>query len=328
MYTNIYPELICLFLAVTEMQSRYKTSKSPPALHCVSLGLNVSADVLQVSPVAARGGDAASSANRTHTPLGPGRWKNKGIPWTRPRLWKRHLQDFNMNAVVSIFFTEENPLLGPVKPDREERNQQRCLSQSQPRYDWARPLLQSVILVRSYMRALMAANVMIMSRGTCYPKPIGSRWHVRDFYTRTYLCPCHFWFCGSKNITGTYTHTDLVRCLLEAWTSISVLLNSFSSLRMAACGIANKSHLSASSSDVHSIMSPPSHVRRASRLLTQIRLLHKYIGFRHLERTTENKPLCALTELKTDHRFAEVSSWSRTLSAADSLVQGLSALLS
>lgn len=29
--------------------------------------------------------------------------------------------------------------------------------------------------------------------------------------------------------------TDLVRCLLEACTSISVLLNSFSSLRMAAC---------------------------------------------------------------------------------------------
>lgn len=29
--------------------------------------------------------------------------------------------------------------------------------------------------------------------------------------------------------------TDLVRCLLEACTSISVLLNSLSSLRMAAC---------------------------------------------------------------------------------------------
>ncbi len=145
MYTNIYPELIRLFLAVTEMQSSYKNIKSPLPLHSVSLGLNVSADVLQVSPVAARGREAASSANRTHTPLGPGRWKNKGIPWTKPRLWKRHLQDFNTNAALSIFFTEENPLLGPVKPDWEERNQQRCLSQSQPRYDWTRPLHQSVM---------------------------------------------------------------------------------------------------------------------------------------------------------------------------------------
>lgn len=39
---------------------------------------------------------------------------------------------FNMNATFSIFFTEENPLLGPVKPDREETNQQRCLSQTRP----------------------------------------------------------------------------------------------------------------------------------------------------------------------------------------------------
>lgn len=157
----------------------------------------------------------------------------------------------------------------------------------------------------------MATNVVIMLRGTCYPKPLVPRWHVHDFYTQTHLCPCHFGFCGSKNSAGTYMHTDLVRCLLEAWTSISVLLNSFSSLRMAACVITNKSHLSASSSDVHSIMSQPSHVGRASRLLTQIRLLHKYIGFRNLERTTENKPLCALTELKTDHRCGVKICWGQ-----------------
>ena len=34
----------------------------------------------------------------------------------------------------------------------------------------------------------------------------------------------------------TRDHADLVRCLLEEWTSISLLLNSFSSFRIAACG--------------------------------------------------------------------------------------------
>lgn len=46
--------------------------------------------------------------------------------------------------------------------------------------------------------------------------------------------------------TAPWQNTDLVRCLLEACTSISVLLNSFSSLRMAACGelgIVNKTTL-------------------------------------------------------------------------------------
>jgi len=37
-------------------------------------------------------------------------------------------------------------------------------------------------------------------------------------------------------------HTDLVRCLLDAWTSISLLLNSFSSLRIAACRAINNNN--------------------------------------------------------------------------------------
>lgn len=40
--------------------------------------------------------------------------------------------------------------------------------------------------------------------------------------------------CIPKRITHRQ-NTDLVRCLLEACTSISVLLNSFSSFRIAAC---------------------------------------------------------------------------------------------
>lgn len=44
---------------------------------------------------------------------------------------------------------------------------------------------------------------------------------------------------NKKKQTGEYNigaQTDLVRCLLEEWTSISLLLNSFSSFRIAACG--------------------------------------------------------------------------------------------
>lgn len=183
---------------------------------------------------------------------------------------------------------------------------------------------------------VIAERCRTLEQLSCPPGPGHCRLHshILRWCTatlNTWALPFNNQACWNYKRRGRSAQTDLVRCLLDEWTSISLLLNSFSSFRIAAC---RPTRARTKVSSGVTLESPRWcrlcllhwHLKQRKFHFQNSQLAHDGSSRFLMTIPTENVNKSKFTKQK-GHRWVG-GGHRATLSAADSLVQGLSARLS